>query len=106
MKRLAAAITTVLMAGLVGCGSNTPAPPSILVFAAEADAGLVYVTDARSAGDTVMAVPFPEAAGAVNTYPVAVLKRSANSSLARKFVDLVTGEQGQQILGQAGFGKP
>jgi len=51
-------------------------------------------------------VSFPEAAGAVNTYPIAVLKRSANSELAHKFVDLITGEAGQKILAQAGFAKP
>ena len=76
------------------------------ITSGQADAGLVYVTDARSAGDKVTAVSFPEAAGAVNTYPIAVLKRSANSELAHKFVDLVTGEAGQKILAQAGFAKP
>jgi len=72
----------------------------------QADAGLVYVTDARGAGDKVAAVAFPEAAGAVNTYPIAVLKDSKNAELARKFVDLVTGAAGQKILGAAGFAKP
>ena len=72
----------------------------------EADAGLVYVTDAKGAGDKVGEVPFPEAAGAVNTYPIAVLKESKNPELAHKFVDLVTGESGQKVLNAAGFAKP
>ena len=72
----------------------------------EADAGLVYVTDAIGAGDKVATVPFPEAAGAVNTYPIAVLKESKSQELARKFVDLVTGEAGQKVLTAAGFAKP
>ena len=72
----------------------------------QADAGLVYVTDAKGAGDKVAAVDFPEAAGAVNTYPIAVLKESKNAELARKFVDLVTGEAGQKVLDAAGFAKP
>jgi molybdate transport system substrate-binding protein len=72
----------------------------------QADAGLVYVTDAIAAGNKVTAVPFPEAAGAVNTYPIAVLKGSKNSELARKFVDLVTSDAGQKILSAAGFAKP
>ncbi len=76
------------------------------VTTGEADAGLVYVTDAIGAGDKVAAVAFPEAAGAVNTYPIAVLKESKNPELARKFVDLVTGESGQKVLSAAGFGKP
>jgi len=71
-----------------------------------ADAGLVYVTDAMGAGDKVTAVPFPEAAGAVNTYPIAVLKEATSSDLAHKFVSLVTGESGQKILNAAGFAKP
>jgi len=72
----------------------------------EADAGLVYVTDAIGAGDKVASVPFPEAAGAVNMYPIAVLKESKSQELARKFVDLVTGDAGQRVLSAAGFAKP
>jgi molybdate transport system substrate-binding protein len=76
------------------------------VTSGQADAGLVYLTDAMSAGDKVTAVPFPEASRAVNTYPIAVLKGSKNPDLARKFVDLVTGEAGQKVLSAAGFAKP
>ncbi|MBE1549531.1 molybdate transport system substrate-binding protein [Mycobacterium sp. OAS707] len=72
----------------------------------QADAGLVYVTDAKGAEDKVAEVPFPEAAGAVNMYPIAVLKQSKSQELARKFVDLVTGEAGQKTLTAAGFAKP
>lgn len=76
------------------------------VTTGQADAGVVYVTDAIGAGDKLAAVAFPEAAGAVNTYPIAALKGSKNPDLARKFVDLVTGESGQKILNAAGFAKP
>ena len=76
------------------------------VTTGQADAGLVYVTDAIGVGDKVAAVAFPEAAGAVNTYPIALLKESKNPALARKFVDLVTGESGQKVLTAAGFAKP
>ena len=76
------------------------------VTTGQADAGIVYVTDAIGAGDKVAAVEFPEAAGAVNTYPIAVLKGSKYPELARKFVDLVTGESGQKVLNAAGFAKP
>jgi molybdate transport system substrate-binding protein len=72
----------------------------------QADAGLVYVTDAKGAGGEVTSVTFPEAAGAVNTYPIAVLKESKSQELARKFVDLVTGDAGQKVLTAAGFAKP
>jgi molybdate transport system substrate-binding protein len=72
----------------------------------QADAGLVYVTDAISAGDKVTAVPFPESSGAVNVYPIATLAQSGNPDLAKKFIDYVTGEIGQKVLSAAGFAKP
>ena len=76
------------------------------VTTGQADAGLVYVTDARSAGSKVTTINFPEAAGAVNVYPVAVLKKAPQPTLAQKFVAMVTGDPGQNILAQSGFAKP
>jgi molybdate transport system substrate-binding protein len=76
------------------------------VTAGQADAGLVYVTDAKGVGDKVTAVPFPESAGAVNTYPIAALKGSKNPELARTFIDAVLSEAGQKTLSAAGFAKP
>ncbi len=57
------------------------------VTTGQADAGVVYVTDAAGAGDKVTEVAFPESSGAVNTYPIAVLKQSTDAALAHKFVD-------------------
>lgn len=76
------------------------------VVTGQADAGLVYRTDAINAGAKVGIVEFPQSADALNTYPVAVLRNARHATLARKFADLVTGEQGQLILRTAGFGKP
>ena len=76
------------------------------VTSGQADAGLVYVTDAAGAGDKVTAVAFPEAGGAVNTYPIAVLKGSKNAATAQRFVDLVTGPDGRKVLAGAGFAAP
>jgi len=76
------------------------------VTTGEADAGVVYVTDVAGAGDKVTGVEFPESEDAVNTYPIASLKDSANAELAKKFVEYVTGEAGQKVLDQAGFGNP
>lgn len=76
------------------------------VATGQADAGLVYVTDARAAGDTVDTVPIPEAAGVVNTYPIAVLAASDNQTDARRFVELVTGPGGQKAIAAAGFITP
>ena len=74
------------------------------VTSGEADAGLVYVTDVRSAGGRVESVPFPEAAGAVNAYPAAALAGGGNNAAADKFLDFVAGPDGQEILAAAGFG--
>ena len=76
------------------------------VESGEADAGLVYVTDIEAAGDKVVGVPFPESSQVVNTYPIATLSDSTNSDLAKEFVTLVTGAQGQSVLAAAGFAKP
>jgi molybdate transport system substrate-binding protein len=42
----------------------------------------------------------------VNVYPIAVLAGSKDTELAQEFVDLVTGDDGRQVLADAGFGKP
>ena len=76
------------------------------VTSGQADAGLVYLTDARAAGDRVTAVPLPEAAGMPNIYRIAVLKDSDDAVLASRFVDFVTAPAGRRILTSAGFGDP
>ncbi|MEV0893302.1 molybdate ABC transporter substrate-binding protein [Promicromonospora sp. NPDC050262] len=73
------------------------------VTTGEADAGLVYVTDVIGAGDEVEGIEFPEAAAAVNVYPIAPVADSANADLAQEFVDLVLAEGGQTVLRDAGF---
>ncbi len=76
------------------------------VTSGQADAGVVYVTDALGVGDKVTEVDFAESSVAVNTYPIAVLKSAADAATAKKFVDLATGDAGQKILSQAGFATP
>ncbi|GAB7005175.1 molybdate ABC transporter substrate-binding protein [Nocardioides sp. AN3] len=76
------------------------------VTSGEADAGVVYVTDVKAAGDKVEGVAFPESSSVVNTYPIATVKDSKHAKLAREFLDLVVGADGQQVLADAGFGKP
>ena len=76
------------------------------VTSGQADAGVVYTTDARRAGDAVREVEVPEAADAVNTYPVAVLADAAEPGAAAALVELLTGPQGQDVLADAGFGPP
>lgn len=70
----------------------------------EADAGIVYRTDARSAGDRVRVVEIPPEVNVVAEYPVATLARAPHPELARAWLALVTGPEGQAALVKAGFG--
>lgn len=76
------------------------------VTSGEADAGLVYVTDVRIAGDKVKGIPFSESDKAVNTYPIAAVGAGKNKDLARAFIAAVTGSEGKKVLADAGFGTP
>lgn len=70
----------------------------------EVDAALVYKTDVQAAGDKVEGVEFDEAAQAVNTYPITVIKDAPNEAAASAFVAYVHSEEGQKVLADAGFG--
>jgi molybdate transport system substrate-binding protein len=72
----------------------------------EADAGLVYATDARAAGTDVRALTIPGADESVTTYRVAVLDDAAEPELAQEWVDLVLSEHGREVLRSAGFEAP
>jgi molybdate transport system substrate-binding protein len=72
----------------------------------EVDAGLVYVSDVHSAGDSILAFAFREAELAVNRYPVAALTDAPNPAAAQAFVDLVVSDTGRRVLGDAGFDLP
>lgn len=74
------------------------------VQSGDADAGLVYVTDATSAAGKVDRVDFPEASGAINNYPIAVVKDAPQAALAKEFTDFVLSAAGKQELGRVGFG--
>ncbi|RAN79248.1 molybdate ABC transporter substrate-binding protein [Bacillus sp. SRB_336] len=76
------------------------------VTSGEADAGLVYVTDATTAGDLVKTIPLKLAHPTVNKYPITAVSTSKNQELAKAFIALVTGPSGQKVLGDAGFGSP
>lgn len=76
------------------------------VTSGQADAGLVYVTDAKGAGDKVTQVDFPESSTAVNRYPIAALSSAKNPTTATQFVDFIAGERGRAVLSEAGFAAP
>ena len=76
------------------------------VESGEADAGMVYGTDAAGAAAQVDAIVPENADQVVNQYPITVLDGAKNSAAAQAFVDFVTGADGQAILAKYGFGKP
>ncbi len=72
----------------------------------EADAGIVYTTDAASVPDKVGQIEIPDALNVIASYPLAAIKDSASPNLAQAFVDLVAGPVGQAVLAKAGFIPP
>ncbi|WP_141012534.1 molybdate ABC transporter substrate-binding protein [Nocardioides sambongensis] len=76
------------------------------VTSGEADAGLVYATDAVAAGDDVTTIAIDGAEEQLTSYSVAALDQSSDAELADEWVDLVTGPDGQAVLTEAGFTLP
>lgn len=75
------------------------------VQADEADAGLVYKTDAATAADVESFVP-DGAAEVVNSYPIVTLTDAPNARAADAFVSFIVGAEGQRILAEFGFDSP
>jgi molybdate transport system substrate-binding protein len=105
----AAAATVFKLAGI------TPHPDTLesdvkatlaKVTLGEVDAALVYRTDVKAAGGKVQGLDFPEAAKAINDYPIVVLKDAPNPNAAAAFVALVQSPEGKKVLSDAGFQLP
>jgi molybdate transport system substrate-binding protein len=76
------------------------------VVLGEADAGFVYLTDARAAGAKVQVIRLPARAQPTVDYEIAVVRASRNQPAARAFVARVLGPVGRRLLRAAGFGLP
>ncbi|HEX8110411.1 MAG TPA: molybdate ABC transporter substrate-binding protein [Kofleriaceae bacterium] len=72
----------------------------------EADAAIVYRTDAMAGKDKVEVIEIPAKVNVVAEYPVAVLANAPEAAAARAFVDLLLSADGQKRLGAAGFVAP
>jgi molybdate transport system substrate-binding protein len=68
----------------------------------EADAGIVYVSDANVAGDDVRLIDIPDAVNIVATYPIAPVA-AGDAALAEAFIAYILGPDGQATLGSFGF---
>jgi molybdate transport system substrate-binding protein len=72
----------------------------------EVDAGLVYLTDVRSAGGKVNGIPIEDSVNAATEYPIAALSKASNPAAAAAFVAYVLSADGQAVLAADGFEKP
>ncbi|GHH69984.1 molybdate-binding protein [Streptosporangium violaceochromogenes] len=72
----------------------------------EVDAALVYRTDVLAAAGKVGGLDFPEAATAINDYPIAALSAAPSGAQAGRFVELVLSPRGRDVLAGAGFDVP
>ena len=72
----------------------------------DAEAAIVYVTDARVAGDGVDTVTIPADDNVIARYPIAVVDETSDEALARAFVAYVLGPEARAVLDEAGFQAP
>jgi molybdate transport system substrate-binding protein len=72
-----------------------------------ADAGFVYVTDARTQRNRVDALSLPRWAQPPVRYQGCVVKRDgADTAGARRLLDAIRSSRGRGLLKRAGFGLP
>jgi molybdate transport system substrate-binding protein len=68
-----------------------------------ADAGIVYATDAAQSGKVKVAAIAPPGSHAPVVYPAAVLRQSAHPAAARRFLDFLSSTQARTIFERDGF---
>ena len=88
-------------AGLITYGSNVK-EVTTQVSESSVDCGVVYGTDAASAGLDAVDIATEEMVGRA-VYPAAVMKNSANPEAAQAFLDYIAVGEGRDILEDCGF---
>ena len=88
-------------AGVITYGSNVK-EVTTQVSEAAVDCGIIYGTDAYSAGLTVVDTATAEMCGQV-IYPAAVLNISRHEAEARAFLEYLTGEEASAVFESVGF---
>ena len=98
-------ITSDVMANVV---DQEPDVKSIVAKIAlgQGDAGFVYRTDARPAGNKVTSILIPPWAQPPIRYEIGIVKASSHRAAAAAFIKRVTSMRGRRLLVQAGFGLP
>ena len=76
------------------------------VATGNADAGIVYATDALTSADVTVVATAPRDSHSPVIYPLAVIKNSKNVEDAKKFADFLTGPESTTIFKKYGFLEP
>jgi molybdate transport system substrate-binding protein len=74
------------------------------VESGNADAGIVYVTDAKISDRVKQVATAPNNLHSLIVYPIAVIKASRNQQSARAYVQFLRNKQAQDIFKKYGFG--
>jgi molybdate transport system substrate-binding protein len=69
----------------------------------EADAGIVYTSDAIAAPE-LQTIDIPVEVNVLAVYPIAALNESANAEISEAFIAYVLSDEGQAVLAKWGFG--
>lgn len=93
--------TTLANAGNITYGSNVK-EVTTQVSEAAVDCGIIYQTDAYSAGLTVVDTATPEMCGQV-IYPAAVLNVSKNPDIAKDYLTFLTSDEADKVFEEVGF---
>ena len=72
----------------------------------QGDAGFVYKTDAKPAGNKVQAILLPAWAQPPIRYEIGIVRKSSHLLAGRAFIKRVTSLRGRRLLVRAGFGLP
>ena len=91
-------------AGKISYGSNVKEVTTHISMAS-VDCGVVYCTDAFSAGLNVLDYATEAMCGRI-IYPAAVIKTSKNPDRARDFLDYLSSAQAMPVFERVGFSKP
>lgn len=92
---------TLADAGVISYGSNVK-EVTTQVSEAAVDCGIIYQTDAYSAGLTVVDTASAEMCGQV-IYPAAVMKNSQHQKEAQEFLTFLTGDAADAVFAEVGF---
>ena len=91
-------------AGCITYGTNVK-EVTTQVSEGSVDAGIIYCTDAFSAGLTIVDEATPEMCGQV-IYPAAVLNTSEHQTEAQAFLDYLSTDDAMAVFEEVGFSKP